>query len=80
MVVNSQEIYKKLLLRSPDPKMLKFGTLALAAAGPDGELDEDRLKDLIRLFRPDRDGKRFEIALRIVSGSRPSNDLRFLTC
>lgn len=57
MVVNSQEIYKRLLLRSPDPNLLQFDTLALASAGQNGTLAEDKLKDLIRLFRPDRDGK-----------------------
>jgi hypothetical protein len=57
MVVSSQEVYKRLLLRSRDPSVLKVEVLALVAQGPDGTLDDDKLKELIHLFRPDRDGK-----------------------
>jgi hypothetical protein len=57
MVVSSQEVYKRLLLLASDQSQLQFNTLALIAEQSDGTLDEDKLKDLIRLFRPDREGK-----------------------
>jgi hypothetical protein len=66
MVVNSQEVYKQLLLRSPDPNVLKFNVLALVAKGPDGSLDDYKLKELIRMFRPDRDGKSVAVVCLFV--------------
>lgn len=57
MVVSSQDVYKRLLLCSPDASQIKFDIFARTAERSDGTLDEDKLKDLIRLFRPDRDGK-----------------------
>lgn len=56
MVVNSQEVYTRLLQRSPDPALLKFDVLARVALQEDGSFDQDKLKDLIRLLRPDRNG------------------------
>jgi hypothetical protein len=44
-----------LQLRSHEEKQ-KFETIALIAVRRDGTLDETKLKDLVRLFRPDRDG------------------------
>jgi hypothetical protein len=57
MVVSSQEVYKRLMLRSPDPNLLNFEVLAENTRLPDGNLDEEKLKQLLRLIRPDRDGK-----------------------
>jgi small-conductance mechanosensitive channel len=37
--------------------MLPFDTLALLAKGPNGGIDQDKAKLLIRVFRPDREGK-----------------------
>jgi len=56
-VISSQEVYRRLLFRTPDLDVLKFDILALAAMRSNGTLNKDKLKDLIRLFRPDRDGK-----------------------
>jgi hypothetical protein len=51
----SQEVYRCLQLRSPRREAV-FETIALIAVRRDGTLDETKLKDLVRLFRPDRDG------------------------
>lgn len=78
MVVSSQEVYNRLLLHSPDSNQLKFETLALVAHGSNGTLDEDKLKDLIHLFRPERDGKSLTAGTAFVTRSRyVSNDLVF---
>lgn len=54
----SQRLFDRLVLRTPGTKKLPFSTIALLAKDDDdGRLDKKRLKDLIRLFRPDRDGK-----------------------
>ena len=55
-VISAQEVYDRLLLRSLDPYSLQFDVIALLGVARDGHLDQDKLKDLIRLFRPDRDG------------------------
>lgn len=55
-VASSQEVYDRLLLRSPDPFIVQFDVIALLGVTKDGSLDHDKLKDLIKLFRPDRDG------------------------
>lgn len=57
MIISSQEVYRRLLLRTPRAIVLNFETLALIAKGPDGSLDQEKLRDLIKLLRPDRDGK-----------------------
>jgi hypothetical protein len=56
-IVNSQKVFKRLLSRTPRKTLLSFETLALIAIMPDNALDIEKLKDLIRLLRPDRDGK-----------------------
>jgi hypothetical protein len=35
---------------------MNFETIAVLAVHGDGTMDQEKLKDLIRLFRPDRDG------------------------
>ena len=56
MVVNSQEVYQRLLLPTPDSDILKFEVLARIAMRNDGTLNQGKLESLIRLLRPDRDG------------------------
>lgn len=56
MVLSSQYIFKKLMKQSEDSDVLKFEVLARIAELPDGTLDIEKLKRLIRLLRPDRDG------------------------
>ena len=55
-VISSQEVYKNLLLKTPGQEILKFDVLALATTISNGSLSQDRLKEVIKLFRPDRDG------------------------
>lgn len=61
MVVSTQEVYRRLLLQSPDESVLKFEVLAMAALKSNGSLDEQKLQALIHLLRPDRDGRLFVI-------------------
>jgi hypothetical protein len=55
-IESAQEVYTRLLLRTPDNSTLTFEILALLSVQRDGTLDHHKIKDLIRLFRPDRDG------------------------
>lgn len=45
------------MIRTPNAEELGFDIMAQTAMGSNGSLDKTKLKDLIRLFRPDRDGK-----------------------
>jgi len=56
-IVSSQEVYRRLLLRNPDRDVLSFDVLALAALRSNGTISQEKLKGLIKLLRPDRDGK-----------------------
>jgi hypothetical protein len=67
MVVSTQEVYKRLLLGSRDPNQLQFDVLARVAQQQDGTLDQDKLKDLIRLLRPDRDGKYSTVSCSVLA-------------
>lgn len=55
-IVSAQEVYERLLLRSPDPITLQFDVIALLGARKGKTLDQEKVKALIKLFRPDRDG------------------------
>ena len=55
-IESAQRVYDRLLLRTPHRQQLPFETLALLAKNDDGTLDQDKAKELIRAFRPDRDG------------------------
>lgn len=41
---------------SPDDSTLSFNTIALIAVNNDGSLNEAKLKELVKLMRPDREG------------------------
>ena len=56
-IQSAQELYRRLLLNDPEQSDLSFETLALLGLQSDGSLDQAKLKDLMRLFRPDRDGQ-----------------------
>lgn len=55
-IESAQKVYEKLLLRTPDQEELNFETIALIAKNSDGSLDERKIKELIKIFRPDRKG------------------------
>jgi hypothetical protein len=46
-----------LLLRTPGKSEIPFETLALLAKDEMGRIDQEKAKELIRVFRPDRDGR-----------------------
>ena len=51
-------MYDRLLLRTPGADVLHFETLALLALDDDLEsIDQLKAKDLVKLFRPDREGE-----------------------
>lgn len=54
-IQSSQNLYLRLLEKTSD-KVLHFNILGLVALQPDGSLDQEKLKLLIKVFRPDRDG------------------------
>lgn len=53
---SAQQVYERLLLRTPNQSVLAFDTLALLAKNDKGGIDQQKAKLLIKLFRPDRDG------------------------
>ena len=55
-IQSSQDLYFRLLEHSSDKKF-HFNVLGLVALQRDGSLDQDKLKSLIKVFRPDRDGR-----------------------
>jgi hypothetical protein len=56
-VLNAQRAFERLRLKSPTEGVLSFEILAqIALDHHTGALDEDRITDLIRVFRPDADG------------------------
>jgi hypothetical protein len=79
-IQSSQEVYRRLQLRSPDEEKLKFETIALIAVRRDGTLDETKLKDLVRLFRPNRDGSLSMVRLLLpIIRDISSTDSHFLS-
>ena len=56
-VESIEAVYRRLLLNYQNTTILHFNTIASLAVRSHGKLDEDLLKELIKLFRPDRDGQ-----------------------
>jgi hypothetical protein len=55
--MSSQKVYERLLRCDPDKPAINFrDTIALLAVDEDGDIEPHKMKDLIQLFRPDRDG------------------------
>lgn len=55
-VQSSQEVYDRLMLSASDCSALPFSILSVLAMTDSGEFVEAKIKSLIRLFRPDRQG------------------------
>ena len=54
---SAQRVYERLLMHTPDSNVVQFETLALTALNYDGQtLNERKVKDLVKVFRPDREG------------------------
>eukprot|EP00550_Attheya_septentrionalis_P002041 CAMPEP_0198290392 /NCGR_PEP_ID=MMETSP1449-20131203/8286_1 /TAXON_ID=420275 /ORGANISM="Attheya septentrionalis, Strain CCMP2084" /LENGTH=1212 /DNA_ID=CAMNT_0043988897 /DNA_START=249 /DNA_END=3887 /DNA_ORIENTATION=- len=49
-------VYKRLMAHTPNAICLPFETLCLVALDNEGKMDEEKLKALVRLFRPNRSG------------------------
>jgi hypothetical protein len=56
-VESAQEVYRSLLVAEPELNVPCFETIAVLARDDTGELDQLKLRELIRIFRPDREGK-----------------------
>ena len=55
-IESSQKVFNRLISGSSE-SVLQFETIALMALDDDGLIDQQKAKDLVKLFRPDREGK-----------------------
>ena len=55
-VQSGQNVYKELFVRQGSGDVLQFDSIAEIAVSKDGTLDRPKLKALVRIFRPARDG------------------------
>lgn len=55
-IESSQNVYQRLLAETPGETSLSFNVVALVALQSDGTLVPEKVRDLIRLFRPNRNG------------------------
>ncbi len=76
-VASSQEVFRRLMTLSEYDDVLNFEVLALLGAKTDGNLDQDKLMELIKLFRPDRDGS-LSIVHFVRSVDKVYKDIRML--
>lgn len=53
---SAETVYKQLKMATPNSQHLVFDTLALSSIHRDGTLDDHKLRELIKVFRPDREG------------------------
>lgn len=58
---SSRNVYQRLLMKMPGSGVLSFETIDILALDGNGALQKDKARALIRLFRPDRDGKLKEL-------------------
>ena len=77
-VQSAEEIYKCLLRGNPKFETLQFETMsAIARSRSTQEMDEARLKDLVKVFRPERDGS-LDLLGFVRSVDQVYKDLRLL--
>ena len=55
-VESSLQVYQKLLLKTPGEAILPVDTIGLLAITDNGDIDEDKAKRLVRMFRADQSG------------------------
>jgi hypothetical protein len=55
-IQSAQAVYDRLLLRTPHLNELPFETLAVLAKDVKGGINQDKAKELIKAFRPERNG------------------------
>lgn len=57
-IVSAQNVYERLLQSRPNEPVVNFrDTVALLAVDEDGDIEPHKMKELIQLFRPERDGQ-----------------------
>lgn len=76
MITSSEEVYRRLCLKNTE-SILSFEVLALAVFS-DGELDKTKLRSLIQLLRPERDGSLKLVGMSTTQLTRFS--MRLLFC
>lgn len=55
-ISSAEALYSRLLLATPDESSLNFDVLALLAIGSDGSMKDTDLRQVVSVFRPERDG------------------------
>lgn len=55
-IQSAQETYGRLLNATPGEMNLHFETLGLIVVRENGEIDQEKARDLVKVFRPRRDG------------------------
>jgi hypothetical protein len=55
-IESAQETYGRLLAATPGETNMNFETLGLLAVRDNGEIDQEKARDLVKVFRPRRDG------------------------
>ena len=55
-IESAQELYRRLKLATPGEEYLSFETMAFLALEDDGSINMEKVKAMIKLFRPDRQG------------------------
>ena len=55
-IESGQKVYERLLLRQSPKEVLHFNVIAELAVDRDGSMNSDKMKELVRIFRPDREG------------------------
>ena len=76
-VKNAVKVYRRLQRYTPDQPVLPFDVIGALAYQEDGELDEDRAIDLLRVFLPDKDDTVSMLAF-VQSCDNVYKQLRFL--
>ena len=56
-IVSSQKVYERLLRHQDSGEVLHFNSIAQISVSKNGSVDKEKLKELVRLFRPSRDGE-----------------------
>jgi hypothetical protein len=55
-IESSENLFRRLLKATPGEHLLSFDVIASVAVSDSGHLDESKVKELIKIFRPDREG------------------------
>lgn len=55
-IQSSQEVYSRLHSKTPQFTNVQFETIAYIALQNDGTIDQQKAKEAMKVFRPDRDG------------------------